>query len=679
MAANITAFNWWRNRRTFSFVSALQIWNNPAISAALACAPRGGIMDQTVGQKFESFRAHGKLPSPRGVALQIIQLADKEDTTTQQIARLINNDPALAGRIIKAANLLVRRDGRPIASIMDAVTVLGIKSVRQLALGLSLVDDFRSGACAGFDYPKFWAHSACSGVAAQKIVAQMQLGVADEAFLLGLLAQIGRLTLATIFPQEYAQVLQHSAATNHLNQSEQAAFGLDHNQITALMLSDWGMPKIFQDIVLHIEQPEEGQFREGERSWRLLQLFHFADRLAAVCTAAPAERYRLIPRLMLLATRIGLETSALIEIGDSVIRGLHEWGRLLNIAAPDLPPFEEMLNSAAVTPELIDVNNLPGMQPATFKLRILLVEDDRAMQLLYKALLEKAGHTLTFANNGRAALEIVKTDPPQLIISDWIMPEMDGIEFCKELRKNADWNKIYVFIVTAQESTERLIEAFEAGVDDYLTKPLNPRVLAARLRSAQRIIQMQESQEDDRRQLRQFADELALSNKRLQALALTDALTGLPNRRYAMERLEQEWAVASRGGRPVCCMMVDIDHFKSINDTHGHHFGDEALRIVAESLRHAARKQDVVCRLGGEEFLVICADTDEQTGFQYAERLRLHVSSQPLKVQEQTLNITVSIGLAASTQASSMEAMMHQADQRLYAAKAAGRNRTIAA
>lgn len=634
-------------------------------------------MDQSVSQKFEDFKAHGKLPSPSGVALQIIQLADQEDTTTQQIARLINNDPALAARIIKAANLLVHRNGRPVASIMDAVTVLGIKSVRQLALGLSLVADFRSGSCAGFDYQRFWAHSACSGIAAQEVVAKMHVGVADEAFLLGLLSQIGRLTLATVFAQDYSQVLAQATA-NNLSELERNAFGMNHNMITALMLADWRMPELFQKIALHLEQPELSQLREGERSWRLLQLFHFADRLATVCTSPPAERHRLVPQLILLATRIGIETGTLIEIGDRVLQGLEEWSDLLNIAIPDLPPFKELLNSAAITPDLMAVDDVPGAQPVTFKLRILLVDDDRAIQLLYKTMLEKAGHSVTTADNGRKALELVKAAPPQLIISDWIMPEMDGIEFCKELRKNPEWNKIYVFIVTAQESTDKLIEAFEAGVDDFLVKPINPKVLAARLRAAQRIVQMQEAQEEDRLQLRQFADELALSNKRLQELALTDALTGLPNRRYGIERLEQEWAIAARGIRPVCCMMVDIDHFKSINDTYGHHFGDDALRMVAESLRHAARKQDIVCRLGGEEFLVICTDTDEQAGFQYAERLRLHVASQPLQVQDKTLHITVSIGLTANTQLASPEAMMHQADERLYAAKAAGRNRTIA-
>lgn len=632
-------------------------------------------MTAPVNLVFEHIKAQGLLPSPRGVALQIIQLAGKEDTTTLQIAGLISNDPVLAGRIIQVANLLIHRERRPIATIMDAVTVQGIKSVRQLALSLSLIDDFRTGDCPGFNYQKFWAHSICTGLAAQAIVAKMQVGVADEAFLLGLLSQIGRLALATVFGQDYSQVLEQSA-TSDLEELESRAFGLSHCQIAALMLSDWGMTKLFQDIVLHIEHPESSGFSESERNGRLLKLFHFSERMAAVCTMAESERYRQIPNLMLLATHAGIETGTLIEIGDGVADGLREWSRLLKIAFPEIPPFEEMLNSASINSELMGLDALQDAQDTSFKLRILLVEDDRTMRLLYTALLERSGHTVKTAGNGLEALERVKESIPQLIISDWMMPEMDGIEFCRSLRMNPAWHKIYVFIVTAQESTDRLIEAFEAGANDYLTKPINPKVLVARMRSAQRIIQMQEAQEEDRLQLRQFADELALSNQRLQTLALTDVLTGLHNRRYGMERLEQELALANRAGRPLCCMILDIDYFKQVNDTLGHQSGDEALKFVASSLQGATRKQDVVCRVGGEEFMVICPDSDAKSGFTYAERLRQQVASEPMKIAGRTLHLTVSIGVTDSTGLASMEEMLHQADTRLYAAKLAGRNRT---
>jgi diguanylate cyclase (GGDEF)-like protein len=635
-------------------------------------------MDPALSKQFEKFNTHGKLPSPRGVALQVIQLTEQSDATSQQIAKLINNDPSLASRILKSANLIVRREGRPVTSIIDAVTVLGFKSVRQLALSLSLVADFSAGACAGFDYQEFWAHSVCCGVAAQQLISKMSIGVADEAFLLGLLSQIGRLTLSTVFPNQYSQLLTQSSEARTLSMLERNTFGLDHNQITSIMLENWGMPELFQDIALHLEFPEASQFSEGSRNWKLLQLFHMANCIAEICTLNSTDRFDKVLQLILLATQVGIETETLIEIGNLVNRELSEWSNLLNITVAPIPPFEQILNSASLDQEIKKVDALPISTSDSVKLNILLVEDDRSHLLLYKSLLEKSGHFVTTASNGRVALEIVKNAPPQLIISDWMMPEINGLELCKEIRKNPFWNNIYIFLITSQESTEKLVEAFEAGVDDYLPKPINAKVFAARLRAAQRIIQLQVTQEQDRKQLRKFADELALTNKRLQELVLTDALTGLPNRRYAFERLEQEWSIAMRSGNTVCCMMIDIDRFKTINDTYGHQFGDEALKMVANNLRLAARKQDVVCRLGGEEFLVICANTDEKACFQYAERLRLQVAAQPLQIQSKALPITVSIGISANIKLANIESMMHLADERLYMAKSAGRNRTVA-
>ena len=632
-------------------------------------------MDMSVNLKFAELKSYGKLPSPRGMALKIIQLADNENTTTREIAQLIGSDPAMAGRIVKIANLLIPREGRPVSSVMDAVTVQGIKSVRQLALSLSLINDFHAGACRGFDYQKFWIHAVCTGLAAQQVVANLKIGVAEEAFLIGLLSQIGRLALATVFAEPYSQMLNHPGGAE-LVKMEREAFGFDHRQVTAWMLSDWGVAKNFQDIGLYLEQPQNSGFVEGERNWRLLHGFHFADQLASIFTVA--DRGSKIHGLMLLATRVGIKPSELIQIGDTVVKGLGEWGRLLNIDVPAIPAFETLLNGAASAPDLTEVVALSESNASQYKLRILLVDDDRAIRLLYKAILEKSGHTVTTANNGQEALDCVKACPPQLIISDWMMPQMDGIEFCRELRKNPHWCKIYVFIVTAQESTERLIEAFEAGANDYLSKPINARVLAARLRSAQSIIHMQETQEEDRRQLRQFADELAQSNKRLQELTLTDVLTGLPNRRYGMERLEQECALAARTMRPFCCMMIDVDHFKSVNDCYGHQAGDEALRLIALTLQQAARKQDVVARVGGEEFIVICPDSEAKAGFSYAERLRQQVAAQLLPLQEKSLSLTVSIGLTDNVGLANASEVLHQADKRLYAAKAAGRNCTIA-
>jgi diguanylate cyclase (GGDEF)-like protein len=312
---------------------------------------------------------------------------------------------------------------------------------------------------------------------------------------------------------------------------------------------------------------------------------------------------------------------------------------------------------------------------------VLVVEDDRSMRALLEKMLLAAGHHVSVASNGVEALGMVEKERPQLIVTDWLMPKMDGIELCRELRRNRENRGIYLIIVTMQESADKLVEAFDAGADDYLNKPITPKIFFARLRAAQRVVQLQEELAFDREQLVRFSAELSAANERLQGQALSDALTGLPNRRFAMERLEQEWALTKRGERTLSCLMVDVDHFKSINDRFGHQVGDEALKLVADTLRRAARTQDVVCRYGGEEFLVICPDTDARAAVQCAERLRTYVAAQGLRLQDGGEHkMTVSVGVAEKSETiNTLESLLIRADDNLYAAKGAGRNRTVVA
>jgi diguanylate cyclase (GGDEF)-like protein len=312
-------------------------------------------------------------------------------------------------------------------------------------------------------------------------------------------------------------------------------------------------------------------------------------------------------------------------------------------------------------------------------MRVLVVEDDRAMRTLLEKMLIAAGHSVFIASNGIEALNMIEKERPQLIVTDWIMPQMNGIELCRELRRNPENRSIYVIIVTIQDSSDKLVEAFEAGADDYLHKPITPKIFFARLRAGQRVVQLQEELAFDREQLMHFSAELAAANDRLQGQALSDALTGLPNRRFAMERLEQEWALTKRGDRTLSCMMIDIDHFKSVNDRFGHQVGDDALKLVADTLRRAARIQDVVCRYGGEEFLVICPDTNAEAAVQCAERLRINVTVQGLHLQDGGEHkMTVSIGVAEKSETiNTLEALLIRADSNLYAAKKSGRNRTV--
>ena len=234
--------------------------------------------------------------------------------------------------------------------------------------------------------------------------------------------------------------------------------------------------------------------------------------------------------------------------------------------------------------------------------------------------------------------------------------------------------------MTLNEGTESLVEAFEAGANDYLTKPINPKVLGARLSAGQRVVQLQEELEHEREQLQIFSNELASSNQMLQKLALTDALTNLPNRRFANEHLERQWALAQRNKSPLSCMMVDIDYFKQVNDTYGHKVGDDVLKKVASVLQSSVRKEDVVCRLGGEEFLVICPGFQQAEFLRYAERLRENVAALTFNEGSgKTFKLTISIGVASKKpELLTSEMLLQLADKRLYKAKESGRNRTVA-
>jgi PAS domain S-box-containing protein len=485
-----------------------------------ARVPKNNIRNHIVisHSKFEEIKASGQLPSPNGVAMRVIELTRMDDVTNQEIARVIKADPVLSGRLVKAANALVAYQTRPIASIVEAVTVLGLNSVRTLVLSLSLIDEHLEGTCPLFDYQDFWAHSLLTAITAQNLVLQSGIGSTEEVFVLGLLGQIGSLALATVYPQQYARILAElrSNEAADLASLERAEFGFDHNQLTQAMLADWGMPLLFQQFVLFHESPAQSDFAEDSRNWRLLNILHIADYFSGVCLAQGSRRRQMVPKLILNATRLGVEMDELVKLGDKSVSEWHEWSKLCSIRSVAVPHFEELLEAVPLVPGMLDTNDEPQHGGGVFyKLRILLVDDDRAILLLLKTLLEKAGHTVTTASNGAEGLDVIEKFKPQLIITDWMMPKMNGIDFCKALRENPAWRNIYVFIMTAQEGMEKLVEAFEAGANDFLSKPVNPKVLLARLRAGQRVVQLQEEIEFDRQQLHQFADELATSNQRL--------------------------------------------------------------------------------------------------------------------------------------------------------------------
>ncbi|MEO6711394.1 MAG: diguanylate cyclase, partial [Planctomycetota bacterium] len=267
---------------------------------------------------------------------------------------------------------------------------------------------------------------------------------------------------------------------------------------------------------------------------------------------------------------------------------------------------------------------------------------------------------------------------PHLVVTDWMMPEMDGIELVRTLRSSEEGRQMQVILLTGREEEARVIEAFDAGADEYMIKPLNPRILMARVRSVGRVVAMREQiNQDAKKQHAQMA-ELAVLSRRMHMASLTDTLTDLPNRRHAMERLQQELAQSQRDGTPLSVIMIDIDFFKKVNDEHGHDTGDVVLREVARSLRGCIRATELVCRLGGEEFLVICPRATDAKARLIAERMRLASESNVIQQGTFARAITLSLGVAELDRNDpSVDRMLKVADERTYQAKQAGRNRVI--
>lgn len=622
----------------------------------------------------------GRLPSPKGVALEVINLTQRENASNQDIVRLISADPALSMRVIKAANVLLSSASRPIVTISDAVTVLGARALRQLVLGIALIVDYQQGPCKQFNYLHFWAHSLLTGIYVRHLAAISRLAAVEEIFVIGLLGGIGQLAMATVYPEEFGNMLSASERQplNELYRKEREKFGFEQAELSAAILADMNFPTIFQTLIHDYPQPEASSVEEGSREWKLMNMLHLASLMADVSLSTPAEGNKLARRLRSDAALVAIEERALVQVAEEGAKEWREWATLLNMGARQLPLFAELFDHIDNEQEEVVIPQWPHAH-RDYKMRVLVVEDDRSMRALMERMLIAAGHHVVIASNGLDALSLIEKERPQLIVTDWIMPQMDGIALCRELRSKPENRSIYVIIVTMQESADKLVEAFEAGADDYLNKPITPKIFFARLRAAQRVVQLQEELAFDREQLMRFSAELSAANERLLGQALSDALTGLPNRRFAMERMEQEWALTKRGDRTLSCLMVDIDHFKSINDRFGHQVGDEALKLVADTLRRAARTQDVVCRYGGEEFLVICPDTDAQAAVQCAERLRTNVAAQGLRLQDGGEHkMTVSIGVAEKNESiNTLEALLIHSDNNLYAAKEAGRNRTI--
>ncbi|MBV9303522.1 MAG: diguanylate cyclase [Acidobacteriaceae bacterium] len=295
-------------------------------------------------------------------------------------------------------------------------------------------------------------------------------------------------------------------------------------------------------------------------------------------------------------------------------------------------------------------------------MKVLIADDSAASRIMLRGALLQWGYEVVVAENGAQAWEILaQPDAPPMAILDWVMPYMTGPEVCHRVREKRREPYTYIILLTSKESKEETVEGLEAGADDYVVKPFNRHELQVRLRAGKRIIDLQMDLLRAREELRERANK--------------DLLTMLPNRPAIASMLEQELARCHRDRRTVGVILLDVDHFKKINDTHGHFAGDAVLRETAARLRGNMRPYDQVGRYGGEEFLVVLPNCELEQAAHQAERMRTKLQSSAMMIDGVEVRVSASFGVTVSDGSErDPEVFVRVADEALYRAKASGRN-----
>lgn len=304
-------------------------------------------------------------------------------------------------------------------------------------------------------------------------------------------------------------------------------------------------------------------------------------------------------------------------------------------------------------------------------MKILIADDDPVSRHKLRRQLEKWDYDIVAVDTGEEAWRVLQGDaPPPLAILDWMMPDLEGIDLCRRIRSGeADQQDHYTYVVimTVRDRIADLVEAMDAGADDFISKPYNPIELRVRVQAAKRILDLQR--------------QIIAAREEFRRQAQRDPMTGVLNHQAILDALDIEMDRSGRSEQFVSCILADLDHFKSVNDTYGHQAGDKVLVNLAQCLKHTVRKYDVVGRYGGEEFMIVLPGSPAAAAFDIAERVREQIASASVESATGLVQVTISMGVASTEQFADFgsEDLIAEADKALYAAKHQGRNRVVVA
>jgi len=568
--------------------------------------------------------------------------------------------------------------GRTAAELVD---LLGVESAREAAVGLVLFRAFRMGRSPKFNYDEFWTRALARGLAARRIASMLQ-GSPVPAFLSSFFSEFGQVVLAASNPEGYGGLLR-GENDEALIARERGLFGIDRNTAGWVVLRDAGISRaVFGPLLAKSRDiRSNGQPPVKLASWAQKN-FNVGNLLGDIIVANGPERADIWREFVALRKELELGRDVLNALGDLIVNDWWDWGDLLSVPTRTLPGFSELSDWNERNIEPVRFNPTGG-RPLIARtnehgLDILFVEDNAVVREGTKRLLERAGHQIRTAGDGREALEILRQSPPQVVLSDWHMPNMDGLELCAHLRRTELGKRTFFILFTGEDDEDRIVTAYQAGINDFIAKRSPSAILLARITAAHNFLAQWKQVDEDRRIIRAHCEHSRRQAARMKEDSLTDALTGLPNRRFAMDRLRDEWARSERAGQTMSVVMIDIDHFKRVNDDHGHDVGDFVLQEVAEIFRSVTRRNEAACRIGGEEFLIICSDADLAAAASCGERVRSAIEAHHISFADFDRNVTISVGVAQRQESlADTNELFKAADEAIYQAKETGRNRVV--
>lgn len=612
-------------------------------------------------------QAYPTLPRPQGVALAILEASKSGACALEEIIALVEADPVLNTRLGKLTRACA--DGSKSSQpLQQGLQAMGPVAIKNLALAFSLVDQYSTGLCIGFDYQRFWNESLLMGFILQEVVNLAHRQGAWELGSWGLLCRVGCLGLATAHPIQYAKLLRTHGDDTTLVETEQAWLDTNHLSLGVSLLSLWGLPEHMVEAVMHHESVDSvaGPVPHDAFVACAMKLAHRAAR--ALCHPHHGEG-SLDEALKAFAAVHRLAT---VELGQGIQRALAHTlacGELLGLEP--CPCGGETGGKA---------NPAKAAGKTDGPLKILIIEDDPILKRLLQTWLKiEIGHTLISASNGEEALVLAEHHLPQVIITDWRMPVMDGIAFCKALRQSTWGESMYVLMLTSASGDEDLVQAFEAGVDDFQSKPLNRQALGARLRAAWRYVQLRAAWISDNERLERDNARMELTIRRLQLSSMRDGLTDLANRRAGQVAIAQAIATGQRHGMQMCVIGLDLDSFKLLTTSAGPDAANEVLQLVAMTLQQAARVEDTVCRWGTNDFMVIAPGLHKQEGIAAAKRFRSLIANHHISLESVTVGVTVSVGVACwDSESKARDQLLGEVYQAVAEARQAGGNRVAA-